>query len=113
MSDSVFAEEDSPASSCKTRQRDAVTPMSGESSNGGLEVFVEEEEQERDDRRQKQQQPSGSGTKVAQNGSKVLANGHGRSASVSPRPKKLMSTSGFPGKLFFYCYQALKTLSGT
>ena len=88
MSDSVFVEEDG---SKKNAPLDAVSPLSMESSIGGLEVFLEEEE----DVQRKEQQSSGvsdGGRDTEQNGlSTIPVNGF-RSVSVSPKPTNKQST---------------------
>ena len=86
MSDSVFVEEDSPAYG-KKQTLDATSPLSPESSVGGLEVFVEEdEESESTDSQHGSSKVNGGGPG---SGNTVAVNGI-RSLSVSPKPSSVV-----------------------
>ncbi len=87
MSDSVFVEEDSPAYG-KKQTLDATSPLSLESSVGGLEVFVEEDEEESEstDNQHGSSNAIGGGPGL---GNTIAVNGI-RSVSVSPKPSSVV-----------------------
>lgn len=91
MSDSVFMEDD--GSGVKRNRVDAISPLSMESSVGGLEVFVEEDEEGGGEEDSKQQSSVSNGE---QNGKMTGVNGF-RSVSVSPKLNNSVVTSDESG----------------
>lgn len=82
MSDNVFMEDDGHCG--KKNTVDAVSPLSPDSSLGGLEVFAEEEDE--DMIRDQEQSIKSNGTPTDQQQQLGVTNGYGRSISVSPKP---------------------------